>query len=148
MVHAGTVDGVTLCCMFNKIISNQKLPIYLSSDHDPLFNFHRWRANLRILDIEEIKSVPYAPMSHPFIERIIGTIRRELLDQALFWNQSDLEAKLTRFMSYYNEARCHCSLVGRTPNEKGFIGLLGSCNFNRYRWKKYCNGLFELPVAA
>jgi hypothetical protein len=80
--------------MFNKIISNKNLPIYLSSDHDPLFNYQRWRANLRVLDIEEIKSVPYAPMSHPFIERLIGTIRRELLDQIFFWNQSDLQAKL------------------------------------------------------
>src|SRR5580704_17001363 len=116
-VHAGTLDGVTLCCMFNKIISNNNLPIYLSSDHDPLFNYQRWRANLRVLDIEQIKSVPYAPMSHPFIERLIGTIRRELLDQTFFWNHSDLQAKLTQFMSYYNEDRCHCSLDGKTPKE-------------------------------
>jgi hypothetical protein len=36
--------------------------------------FHRWRANLRVLDVEEIKTVPYAPLSHPFVERLIGTI--------------------------------------------------------------------------
>lgn len=39
--------------------------------------FHRWLANLRILDIEELKSVPFAPRSHPFIKRLIGTLRRE-----------------------------------------------------------------------
>jgi len=87
-------------------------------------------------------------MSHPFIERIIGTIRRELLDQALFWNQSDLEIKLTRFMSYYNDTRCRYSLGGKTPNEMGVNGLPDLRNFNGYRWKKYCNGLYELPVAA
>jgi hypothetical protein len=39
---------------------------------------------LRILDIEEVKTVPYTPLSHPFVERVIGTIRRELqLDSAL-----------------------------------------------------------------
>lgn len=75
-------------------------------------------------------------------------VRRELLDQALFWNQSDLEAKLTKFMSYYNETRCHYSLADNTPNEKGFVGLPESGNFNGYRWKQYCNGLFELPIAA
>jgi hypothetical protein len=42
-----------------------------------LLRFHRWLANLRVLAIEEIKSVPYAPVSHPFIERLIGTIHRE-----------------------------------------------------------------------
>jgi hypothetical protein len=39
-------------------------------DHDPLFRFHRWLANLRMLEVEEIKSVPYAPISHPFVERL------------------------------------------------------------------------------
>ena len=40
--------------------------------------------------IEEVKSVPYAPVSHPFIERLIGTIRREYLDHVFFWNAIDL----------------------------------------------------------
>jgi putative transposase len=60
------------------------VPHDLSSDNDPLFLYHRWQANLRILDIKEIKSVPYVPLSHPFVERLIGTIRREYLDQAFF----------------------------------------------------------------
>ena len=46
------------------------LPRYLSSDHDPLFEFHRWRANLRILEVREVKTVTYVPLSHPFIERL------------------------------------------------------------------------------
>jgi hypothetical protein len=60
--------------MFNQIIAGKSLPQHLSSDHDPLFRFHRWLANLRILDVEEIKSVPFVPVSHPFVERLIGTI--------------------------------------------------------------------------
>jgi len=67
-VHKGDVNGIDLCCMFNKIVSPQSLPKYLSSDNDPLFAFHRWKANLRILDVEEIKSVPHTPVSHPFVE--------------------------------------------------------------------------------
>jgi hypothetical protein len=42
-------------------------------------------ANVRILDVEAIKTVPYAPLSHPSVERLIGTIRREYLDRTLFW---------------------------------------------------------------
>jgi hypothetical protein len=38
------------------------------------------KKNLRVLDIEEIESVPHVPMSHPFVERLIGSVRRELLD--------------------------------------------------------------------
>jgi hypothetical protein len=66
------------------------LPNYLSSDNDPLFLYHRWLANLRILDIDEIKSVLYTPTSHTFVERLIGTVRREFLDHIFFWNRVDL----------------------------------------------------------
>jgi hypothetical protein len=66
-----------LCRIFNTTISTQGAPHYLSSDNDPLFRYHRWQGNLRILEIRKIKSIPYTPVSHPFVERLIGTIRRE-----------------------------------------------------------------------
>jgi len=53
--------------------------------------------NLRILDVEEIKTVPYAPPSHPYVERLISTIQREGLDRTLFWTTTDLEMKLLAF---------------------------------------------------
>ena len=73
-VERGYIDGVSVCRMFNHAIAGQPLPKHVSTDHDPLFRFHRWLANLRVLEIEEIKSVPHAPLSHPFIERLIGTL--------------------------------------------------------------------------
>ena len=86
-VHAGTVDGISVCRMFNSAISGALCtPTRLSTDNDPLFEFHRWKANLRILDVDEIKTVPLVPLSHPFVERLIGTIRRDYLDQVPFWN--------------------------------------------------------------
>ena len=78
-VHVGDVDGIALCRMFNKVITGITPPKYLSSDNDPLFEYHRWQANLRVLEVDEIKAVPEVPVSHPFIERLIGTIRREFL---------------------------------------------------------------------
>jgi len=62
----------------------QGWPKYLSSDNDPLFQYHRLKANLRVLEIEEIKSIPQVPMSHPFVGRLIESVRRELLDHTLF----------------------------------------------------------------
>jgi putative transposase len=47
--------------------------------------------NLRILNVTAIKTVPYVPLSHPFVERLIGTMRHEFLDHVLFWNARDLE---------------------------------------------------------
>ena len=68
-VLAGNVDGAALCRMFNHATSGHDRPKYLSSDNDPLFQYQRWKANLRVLDVEEIKSLPHVPMSHPFVER-------------------------------------------------------------------------------
>ena len=76
-----------------------------------------WYANLRILGADEIKTVPYTPLSHPFVERLIGTIRREYLDQKIFWNASDLERKLEEFRQYYNAHRAHTSLKGDAPSK-------------------------------
>ena len=54
-VHAGTVTGADLCRMFNTAIHGQGVPRHLSTDHDPVFEAHRWTANLRILEIDEMK---------------------------------------------------------------------------------------------
>ena len=79
----------------------QALPNYLSTDNDPLYRFHQWQANLRVLEVMEIKTVPYVPLSHPFVERLVGTLRRECLDRTLFWTSADLEAKLREFQKYF-----------------------------------------------
>src|SRR5437867_441243 len=101
-VERAHIDEISVCRMFNHALAGQPLPKYVSTDHDPLFRFNRWLANLRVLEIEAIKSVPHAPVSHPFIERLIGTIRREYLDRVFFWNAVDLEQKLGAFRVYYN----------------------------------------------
>ena len=46
-VHAGNVNGPVLCRMFNEATSGHDSPIYLSSDNDPLFQYHRWRKYCR-----------------------------------------------------------------------------------------------------
>ncbi|PYT29174.1 MAG: hypothetical protein DMG58_16840 [Acidobacteria bacterium] len=59
------------------------------------------------------QDLPYVPLSHPFVARLIGTVRREYLDRTLFWTTADLETKLFDFQHYYNGHRTHA--VGRRP---------------------------------
>jgi len=146
-VHAGDVDGSSLCRMFNKAISIQSVPHYLSSDNDPLFLYHRWQANMRILGIEEIKSIPCTPLSHPFVERLTGTIRREFLDHTLFWNATDLERKLVDFQAYYNQHRTHSSLGGDTPADVAGGNPKLQTTLNNFRWQTHCRGLYQIPAA-
>ena len=121
--------------MFNKVISGKDPPKYLSSDNDPLFKFHRWRANLRIMDIEEIKSVPYTPISHPFVERLIRICRNEVLDQSLFFTSVDLQSKLESFQHYFNEYRTHMGLAGAIPNDAAENRTSKVINIRDFRWK-------------
>ena len=147
-VQAGDVDGVALYRMFNRAISGKEQPRYLSSDHDPLFEYHRWQANLGILEIDPIKSIPYTPISHPFVERLIRTIRNEFLDQTLFRNAVDLEKKLGVFLEYYNHSRVHAALKGDTPAQVSGESKPRKANLERYRWQTHCRELVQLPIAA
>jgi putative transposase len=147
-VQPMVVDGPALCRRFNQIIVGQQLPLRLSFDPDPLFTYQQWAANLRILEVEPIQTVPHVPVSHPFVERLIGTVRREYLDHILFWNAIDLEKKLEDFKTYYNAYRVHQGLHGITPNEMADGRAPPQASLHGYDWHSHCKGLFELPVAA
>jgi transposase InsO family protein len=144
-VCAGAPDGPTVCRMFGEVRGHAgSLPNSLSSDHDPLFEFHRWKANLRILEIDEVKTVPDVPISHPFVERLIGTIRREFLDHVPFWTKRDLERKLSELAEYYNRERAHRAPGGQTP-----IPLpKPRASLHSIRWQSRCRRLYQLHAAA
>ena len=146
-VQGGIVDGPALCRMFNRAIRGQTPSKYLSTDNDPLYRFHQWLANLRVLEVTEIKTVPYVPLSHPFVERLIGTLRRECLDRTLFWTTADLEGKLLDFQHYYNEHRTHAGRKGHPP-ATGLNADRSLANLSCYRWQKHCRGLYQTPIAA
>src|ERR1019366_5032695 len=134
--------------MFNHAVAGQPLPAHVSTDYDPLFRFHRWLANLRVLEIGEIKTVPYAALSHPFVGRLIGTIRREYLDRVFFWNAVDLARKLGEFRDYYNEHRVHRSLDGIAPAQRAGKLPTAPASLGWYAWQQHCQSLFQTPVAA
>jgi transposase InsO family protein len=147
-VERASIDGVFVCRMFSRAIAGERLPKRLSTDHDPLFRFHRWLANLRVLEIDAIKSVPYAPVSHPFVERLIGTIRREYLDRMFFWNAGDLTRKLGEFRDYYNADRVHRALAGTSPAQRAGAPSPAPAALDHYAWQQHCHGLFQMPMAA
>ena len=97
--------------------------------------------------MEAIKTVPYVPLSHPFVERLIGTIRRECLDRTLFWTAADLEVKLLDFQRYFNGHRAHAGLFGLTPESRTSVGH-AQASVSRYRWRLHCRGLYQTPIAA
>jgi hypothetical protein len=146
-VHRGAIDGVGLCRMFNRATRDHTPPTYLSSDHDRLLPIppmageptHPGRAR------DQDRAVRAAP--HPFVERLIGTIRRECLDRTLFWTAADLEMKLFEFQRYYNGYRAHAGLEGSLPESSPDEGGARS-SIHSYRWQPHCRGLYHTPRAA
>ena len=95
-----------------------------------------------------MKTVPFTPTSHPFVERLIGIARREFLDHVLFWNSVDLESKLSAFWDYYNFERVHSGIDGATPFEIAGGSRPEPSDLGSFRWKTHCRGLFQLTEAA
>jgi transposase InsO family protein len=148
-VHCGPVDGLALCCMFNKIVGNQGfLPKRLSFDHDPLFRYSGWKRTLRIYEVLPIRTVVECAVSHPFIERLIKTVRDDYLNYVSFWNARDLEKKLKGFLHYYNHFRVHFAHNGKTPGMKAGESVIPRIDLRKYNWKSHCRGLYCLPIAA
>lgn len=75
------------------------------------------------------------------VERLIGTVRREFLDQVPFWNARDLERKLAEFQTYYNAARGHASLAGHTPLAFASGHTTLPADLNHVRWVSHRRGL-------
>jgi hypothetical protein len=77
---------------------------------------------------------------------MIRTVREELLDRVLFWNQLDLERKLSAFRIYYNRYRVHSGIDGIPPEQEQ--GHHRTLPLTEFRWMSHCHGLFQLPAAA
>ncbi len=66
---------------------------------------------------EVIKTPPGAPKANAFAERWVRTVRHELLDRTLIWNQRQLRGLLHEFVEHYSEHRPHRSLYQRAPTD-------------------------------
>ena len=70
------------------------------------------------MGIEEVVIAPYSPWQNPFVERVIGSIRRECLDHVIVWNERHLLRVLRSYFDYYHDSRTHLSLARNAPNPR------------------------------
>ena len=90
-------------------------PKYLFRDNDRIYG-HGVRAFLASCDIEEVRTAYRSPWQNPFVERFVGTLRREFLDHVIVLSQNHLDRLLREFIEqYYHVARPHQGLDGETP---------------------------------
>ncbi len=88
-------------------------PRYLIHDRDHAFD--GLEATAKAMGIEEVLTAPHAPWQNPFVERFIGSARRECLDHVIVFNEAGLQRLMTLYCSYHERSRTHLSLDKDTP---------------------------------
>jgi transposase InsO family protein len=98
--------------------------------------------------IRTIRTPVRAPRANAFIERWIGTVRRECLDRILIVNRRHLERVLPVYVRHYNEHRPHRSLDQRPPIEEPYPGSETDVALDRVRRRDVLGGLIHEYKAA
>jgi transposase InsO family protein len=90
-------------------------PRYLLRDRDGIYG-EEFIARVKAMGIEEVVSAPRSPWQNPYIERVIGSIRRDCLDHVIVLGEEHLRRIFRSYVIYYHEDRIHQSLDQRPPH--------------------------------
>jgi putative transposase len=94
-----------------------QLPRYLLRDRDAIFG-HDFREQVRDMGIREVLSTPRSPWQRAYVERMIGSIRRECLDHVIVLHENSLRRTLASYLDYYHRSRTHLSLGKDAPQPR------------------------------
>jgi transposase InsO family protein len=102
-----------------------KAPTYLLRDNDGAYG-QAFLTRVRTMGIRDRPISPRSPWQNPYVERLIGTLRRDCLDHVLIFGERHLRRVLTSYSVYYNETRTHLGLgkdapLGRAVQQSGTI---------------------------
>ncbi len=102
-----------------------KAPTYLVRDNDGAYG-QAFLTRVRTMGIRDRPISPRSPWQNPYVERLIGTLRRDCLDHVLIFGERHLRRVLTSYSIYYNETRTHLGLgkdapLGRAVQQPGTI---------------------------
>ncbi len=89
-------------------------PKYIVRDNDRTYG-QIFRRRLKAMGIEDCTTAPRSPWQNGFVERVIGSLRRECLDHVIIKNEKHLRRILESYMAYYNRSRTHLSLNTDPP---------------------------------
>ncbi len=92
-------------------------PRYLLRDRDAIFSSYV-QQRIKHMGIEEVLTAPRSPWQNPFVERFIGSVRRDCLDHVIVLNERHLKGLLSRYFEYYHHWRTHLSLSMDSPESR------------------------------
>jgi hypothetical protein len=120
VVHFNVTDSPTAVWTGQQIVEafpNDSAPRYLLRDRDSIYG-GEFRRRVKSMGSAEVLTAPRSPWQNPFAERVIGTIRRELLDQVIVLNEGHLRRRLRAYLRYYHGSRTHLALEKDAPEPR------------------------------
>ena len=95
-------------------------PRYLLRDRDASYD-SGFRGRVEAMGITEVITAPRSPWQNAYVERVIGSIRRECLDHIVIFNERHLRQVLSSYINYYQRTRTHLSLNKDCPHPRPII---------------------------
>jgi len=120
VVHFNVTEHPTAAWTAQQIIEafpEETAPRFLLRDRDQIYGeeFRRRVAGMRI---EEVMTAPHGPWQSPYVERLIGSIRRECLNHVIVLGESHLRRIMRSYIAYYHGSRTHLSLCKDAPEPR------------------------------
>jgi transposase InsO family protein len=81
-----------------------------------------FRKQVEVMNINEVPSAPRSPWQRAYVERLIGSIRRECLDHMIVFGEESLRCTLRSYFAYYHRSRLHFSLNKDSPDSRCSFG--------------------------
>ena len=120
IVHFNVTDSPTSLWTGRQLIQAfpwHTAPKYVLRDNDKIFGLE-FQQVVKNLGMEEVKTARKSPWQNPYVERVIGSIRRECLDHMIIFGEKHLRKVLREYCDYYHESRTHLGLEKDCPEPR------------------------------
>jgi transposase InsO family protein len=117
VVHFNITEAPTAAWTAQQVINafpEDTAPKYLLRDRDCIYGV-AFDQRVDGMGITQKRIAPHSPWQSPYVERLIGSIRRECLDRVIVFNQPQLRRLLRSYLDYYHTVRPHRSLEHDSP---------------------------------
>src|SRR5215470_16078294 len=118
VLHFNVTDHPSAAWTSQQIVgafADRNAPRYLIRDRDSIYG-NEVRLRVSSLQIEEVLTSPRSPWQNPYVERLIGSIRRDCLDQFIIFNARHLKRTLSSYFTYCHGSRTHLGLDKQCPH--------------------------------
>jgi putative transposase len=117
VVHGNVTEHPTAAWTAQQVVDAfpwDEAPRYLLRDRDRIYG-DAFRQRVRNIGVEEVLIAPRSPWQSPYVERLIGSIRRECVDHVMVLSERHLKRLLQQYLDYYHGWRTHLSLAMDCP---------------------------------